>query len=95
MADSGFKVVVIFERREDGGLRAYCDEVPGLVLSSKDAEGLIADVPEALSVCLSHTMNARVSVGPLIGLKEALENRGMLPAISGTPGPKEFVAHIH
>ena len=95
MAETVFKVIVTFERRDDGGIRAYCDEVPGLVLSSNDVDGLIADVPEALSLCLSHTLNARVSVGPLVGIKEALANRGILPTISSTPGPKEFLAHIH
>lgn len=87
-----FKVVVAFESREDGGIRAYSDDVPGLVLSSDDIEGLIEDVPTALSACLSHTLGAKVSVEPLAGIREAL-NR--IPVkISKAPGPKEFLAHV-
>jgi hypothetical protein len=36
-----FKLTVCFERRPDGGLRAYSDDVPGLVLSSLDVDGVL------------------------------------------------------
>jgi hypothetical protein len=42
------KIVLTFERRDDGGLRAYSDDVPGFVLSHKDPELVIRDVAPAL-----------------------------------------------
>jgi len=48
-----FILEVTFEHREDGGLRAYCDKVPGFVLSHQDAEAVMADVEPALSTILS------------------------------------------
>lgn len=95
MTGSAFKVTVTFEAREDGGIRAFSDEVPGLILSSTDVDGLIADVPEALSVCLSHTLAAEVTVQPLPGIKEYLKDRRVIPSITSAPGPKEFLAHVH
>lgn len=95
MTGATFKVVVVFEAREGGGLRAYSDDVPGLTLSSVDIDGLIADVPEALSVCLSHTLEAEVTVSPLAGLKDVLADRNIIPSVTGTPGRKEFVAYVH
>jgi hypothetical protein len=44
------RVTVCFERREDGGLRAYSDDIPGLVLSHSDPQKLLADVMPALEV---------------------------------------------
>ena len=45
--------MVTFERREDGGLRAYSDDVPGFVLSHKDPEAVFRDVTPALECILS------------------------------------------
>jgi hypothetical protein len=38
------KVVIFFEDHEDGGLRAYSDDVPGFVLSHSDRGAVLADV---------------------------------------------------
>lgn len=89
-----FKVVVTFEAREGGGLRAFSDDVPGLTLSSENIDGLIADVPDAISLMLSHTLGSNVTVSPLVGLREALEDHSVIPQISSTPGQKEFVATV-
>jgi len=48
------KVTVTFERREDGGLMAWSDDVPGFVLSHKDPAMVLADVKPALERILSH-----------------------------------------
>ena len=48
------KVVVTFERREDGGLRVYSDDVPGFVLSHSDPMTVLGDVKPALERILSH-----------------------------------------
>lgn len=42
------KVLVRFVRREDGGLRAFCDGVPGFFLSGADPRAVMRDVIPAL-----------------------------------------------
>lgn len=56
------KVTVTFERREDGGLRAWSDDVPGFVLSHRDPEAVLADVKPALERILSHVHGKDVKV---------------------------------
>lgn len=48
------RVTVTIERREDGGLYVYSDDLPGFVLSHLDAHAVLADIEPALSVFLSH-----------------------------------------
>lgn len=67
-----FNVDVKFERRPDGGLRAWCDDVPGFVLSNANPDMVIAEVPEVLSVILSGMMNGKVSVTPTVDIAELL-----------------------
>lgn len=95
MNDRSFKITVCFERRPDGGLRAYSDEVPGLVLSHTDIDGVLADVTEALKVILSHRLKADIDVKPLENIRETLENNGIVPPKRFVPGPKEYVATCH
>lgn len=38
------------KRREDGGLRIWSDDVPGLMLSGKDESAVLRDVGPALAV---------------------------------------------
>jgi hypothetical protein len=59
------RVVVIFERREDGGLTAYSDDVPGFVLSHSDPKAVLADVIPALEGILSHVHGTNVVVKQL------------------------------
>ncbi len=56
------KFTVTFERREDGGLRAYSEDVPGFVLSHSDPQALFADMKPALERILSHRLGAPVMV---------------------------------
>jgi hypothetical protein len=93
MSSQTFKVTVCFERRPDGGLRAYSDDVPGLVLSSMNVEGVLEDVTEALKVILSERLHGRVEVtGPLSDIREALEDDAAPAPKQFEPGPKEYVA---
>lgn len=92
MSSRKFKIIVCFESRPDGGLRAYSDDVPGLVLSSTDIDGVIEDVPAALSVILSERLNAEVEVEPLPNIRDALENNGIVPLHRFVPGPREYIA---
>lgn len=45
---------LICERRDDGGLRVTCPEVPGLVLSHKDPHAVMRDVMTAVDVITRH-----------------------------------------
>ena len=58
------KFTVTFERREDGGLRAYCDDVPGFVLSG-EPKAVLDDVKPALERILSHLHGMNVVVEQL------------------------------
>lgn len=90
-----FKLTVCFESRPDGGLRAWSDDVPGLVLSHSDVDGVLEDVTEVLKVILSERFNADFDVKPLSNLREALENNGIVPPKAFIPGPREYVATCH
>jgi len=91
MTEKSFKITVCFEAREDGGLRAYSDDVPGLVLSSPDIDGVLEDVTEALAFILSEKLKAKVEVRPLEDIRTFLEDRGIVGR-SAFAGPKEYVA---
>lgn len=96
MKSSSFKVTVCFEQRSDGGLRAWSDDVPGLVLSHANAEGVLDDVKEALELILSHAFGQNVDVEPLGNIHEALEANGLIPAQGAIAvGAKEYVAYRH
>ena len=68
------KIVVSLEPREDGGLRAYSDDVPGFVLSHSDADGVLADVKPTLEIILSALFNVPVSVSELASVRELVED---------------------
>jgi hypothetical protein len=57
-----FILEVTLEPRPDGGLRAYCDKVPGFILSHSDPDAVIADVAPALEGILSAMYDKRVRV---------------------------------
>jgi hypothetical protein len=87
------KVVVSFEQRPDGGLRAWSDDVPGFVLSHRDVDGLLADVKPALEFILSARLKSRVIAEPLDDLRLALEDDGLIhPRAHHLPSSKEYVA---
>ena len=90
-----FKITVCFEPRPDGGLRAWSDDVPGLLLSHTDMDGVLKDVTEALRVILSHRLNTEIEVQPLGNIREALEDGGIVAPRGSVPSQKEYVAIAH
>jgi hypothetical protein len=90
-ASQYFKVVVTFERRADGGLRAYSDDVPGFVLSHSDQAAVIDDVKPALEKILSHMFDGQVMIEELPRLRGRLAEAGV---ISGDQiEEREYVTH--
>jgi hypothetical protein len=63
--DKRGRVTVRFERRDDGGLLIYSDDVPGLVLSHRDPRKALEDLIPALKIILSHRYGAPVDVRQL------------------------------
>ena len=64
------KIVVTYERRHDGGLRVYSDDVPGFLLSHTDWEAVLNDVIPALEGILSHLCGEPVAVQELSRLRQ-------------------------
>jgi hypothetical protein len=68
------KLTVRFRRRDDGGLRAYCSEVPGFFLSSIERRAVMNDVIPALEMLLKANFDLAVQVSPLgYGIYELIE----------------------
>lgn len=92
------KVIVRFERRADGGLRASSEDVPGFVLSHASADAVLSDVKPALEGILSHMLKARVEVEPLGKLRAELCEAGVmddLPSLANMSSvTREYVTHI-
>lgn len=59
------RLTVRFCRRDDGGLRAYCSEVPGFFLSGTDRRAVMHDVIPALELLLKANFNLDTQVSPL------------------------------
>ncbi|MBH5373504.1 hypothetical protein [Bradyrhizobium glycinis] len=77
-SESVVRITVTFERRDDGGLFVYSQELPGFVLSHKNAAAVMGDVEPALSIFLSKKFDRELAVKPLVGLREALEQNGLI-----------------
>lgn len=75
---SEFVIHVNFETREDGGLRARCDKLPGFLLSHSDPEAVQADVEPALETLLSEIFGVPMQVKRLPGIDEALHHQPLL-----------------
>lgn len=78
-APSQFILHVIFEDREDGGLRARCSAVPNFILSHSDPELLRKDVEPALEGILSDMYGVAMSVRRVPELSEALDHQIPMP----------------
>jgi hypothetical protein len=56
------KVVVTLEDREDGGVRAYSEDIPGFLLSNSDPVAVLKDIEPALEEILSYRLKRPVIV---------------------------------
>lgn len=70
-----FKIVLRMQMRDDGGLRVWSDDVPGLVLSHSDPAKVLEDIKPALETILSEAFGCDVEARPLGKLPAFLESR--------------------
>ena len=69
------KVTVRFVSRDDGGLQAVCDAIPGFYLSGADPAAVLRDVIPAIEALVEHNLDIKVHVFPL---KEGLGHYQMI-----------------
>lgn len=69
------KITVKFYQREDGGLRAECEDINGFYLSSADREALIEDIIPVLEQLLHSNYGLDVDVHPLAPARYLLVER--------------------
>ena len=77
IADRPFKtrLTVRFVKRDDGGLRALCEHVPGFYLSSLNRQAVVRDVIPALETLVKVNFGIDVTVSPLgFGMYHITEN---------------------
>lgn len=91
-----YKIVVKMKRRADGGLRAWSDQVPGLVLSHKDPARVLADIEPALVVILEEQLGCavkaeRLSPMPVFGAHMSLAQRLKSRAIAMLEPAFDFI----
>ena len=66
-------ISVKLQPREDGGLRAFSDDIPGFVLSHSDSEALAADIKPALETMLSALFDVPVSVSEVESVRARID----------------------
>jgi hypothetical protein len=59
------KVTVRFIRREDGGLQAHCDAIPGFYLSGSEPKDVVHDVATTIEYLFKKNLDLDVEVFPL------------------------------
>jgi hypothetical protein len=65
MSQQTFTVItVILADRETGGLRAYSDDLPGLILSGRDRDDVFGKIAPAIEALFRHKGFNRVRVTP-------------------------------
>ena len=83
-APDEFIFYVIFEDRDDGGLRARSPDFPNFLLSHSDRELVKRDVEPALEILLSAMWGTRISVRQVPQYSEAADHQIPLPHICAT-----------
>jgi hypothetical protein len=76
-----FIFYVIFEEREDGGLRVHSPQVPNFLLSHSDRELVLRDVEPALETILSEWYGVHMRVRRVPELSEALDHQIPMPHV--------------
>ena len=91
--NSAIKIKVLLERRSDGGIRAYSDDLAGFVLSHRNGGAVLRDIPLVIEGILSEKFCSEVTVDLLVGLDSVSETeRNILDDLCNGPQEKEYVA---
>ncbi len=69
--DDNIKITIHLQRRPDGGLRVWSDDMPGLVLSHRDPERVLEDIIPAVETIVSEMMGQVMKASPLVPLPNA------------------------
>lgn len=89
-----YRIVVQFQRRADGGLRAWCDDVPGFALSHRDVDAVLADVQPALEIVLSAQLGEPFVTTPLSDIRADLERCGVLDSARPSDDPPDHMEYV-
>jgi hypothetical protein len=78
-------ITVHFERRDDGGLKAFCEAVPGFYLSGADPREVLADVVPVIETLMRRNVGLDVEAVPLqyarFELRERTPSNPVVPDI--------------
>ena len=83
--DLPMNIVVTFEHRADGGLRAYSDSLPGFALSNRDPEVVKGSVAPVLEVMLGSILGRAVRVCQTTDVGEFVNPKLPHPSITSAP----------
>lgn len=84
--DAGqFKVTISIERRPDGGVRVYSDDMPELVLSGRDVASVLRDIVPAVETILGARMGCEVRASWLWPYREASKAASPRQVVSTPP----------
>jgi hypothetical protein len=72
MPQTRYRLTVFLEKREDGGLRVFSDDLPGLILSGREPERIASAIVPVIQRLFEARGYANVSVHPLRPVSELL-----------------------
>lgn len=78
-------IVVRFVKRDDGGLRAYCEDIPGFFLSGANPRDVLADVPPVIETLMRRNVGLDVEAVPLQHARFELRERIPAAPPAGIP----------
>jgi hypothetical protein len=84
------KVTVRFVKRDDGGLQAMCDAIPGFYLSGKNPRAVMRDVVPAIERLVKHNLDIDVEVFPLKNAVYQLRERAAVDP-EAIPEERDYV----
>src|SRR5438270_403102 len=77
-------LTVTLEDRDDGGLRVYSDDLPGLILSGEDKQAVCEAIAPAITAIFSRQGLEGVVVRPATPISEVLKRKS----------PRELNVHV-
>jgi len=69
-------VTVTLEDRDDGGLRIFSDDLPGLIMSVKNRDGIEAKIVKAIEILFDYKGYKGVRVRSTIPIQSVMQQEG-------------------